>query len=197
MITYTIDNSLYLNITNRCTCDCNFCVRNSPAGLGEYNLWLEREPTVKEVLDDIEKRDLSQCREIVFCGYGEPMIRLYDLIEISKKIKGRYNLPIRVNTNGHGSLIFNRDITPLLEGWINTISISLNAKNAKEYQGLCKPVYGEKAFPAVLDFAAKCKKYIPRVVLSVVNVISVEDIEACRELAQQIGVEFRVRHFGG
>lgn len=197
-ITYILRNSLYVNITNRCTNRCSFCIRNTKSGVGEgINLWLEREPTVQEIIDDIEKHDLSKYTEVVFCGYGEPMYRTYEIVDVCKHLKDKHNIKIRINTNGHANLIYGKDITPMLEGLVDTISISLNAKNASEYQKICRSQYGEKAYEAMLDFAVKCKKYIPEVVLSVVDVMPQEDIEACSKIARQIGVEFRVRHYSG
>ncbi|MBZ4646115.1 MAG: molybdenum cofactor biosynthesis protein [Clostridia bacterium] len=196
IITYELGNALYVNVTNRCTNRCSFCIRNTAQGVGTgVDLWLEREPTVREVIDDIERRDLSKYKEIVFCGYGEPMVRAYDIIEICKSIKEKFNIPIRINTNGHANLIHGEDITPMLKGLVDCISISLNAKNAAEYQEICGSDYGEQAYHGMLDFAAKCKGYIPQVILTVVDVMPKEDIEACERIAKDIGVEFRVRHY--
>ena len=195
-ITYEVENSLYLNITNRCSNNCTFCVRNNSDGVVDgTNLWLEKEPTVDEVFEDIQKREISKYKEFVFCGYGEPMMRTYDLIEICKKLKDKYNIPIRINTNGQANLIYEKDITPQLEGWVDSISISMNAKDKQEYQALCLSDFGETAFEGMLDFAAKCKKYIPNVGFSVVDLISREDIQACRQIADGLGVDFRVRHY--
>ena len=195
-ITYELENSLYLNITNRCTNNCTFCVRNNAGGVVHgLDLWLEKEPTVDEVIEDIQKREISKYKEFVFCGYGEPMMRTYDLIEICKKLKDKYNIPIRINTNGQANLINGNDTTPQLEGWVDSISISMNAKDKQEYQALCLSDFGETAFEGMLDFTAKCKKFIPNVVFSVVDLISREDIQACRQIAEGIGVDFRVRHF--
>ncbi|TWH47628.1 TatD family nuclease-associated radical SAM protein [Sporomusa sp. KB1] len=195
-ITYELENALYLNITNRCTNNCSFCVRNSQEGLSQgVNLWLKREPTVEEVVTDIQKWDIDRYQEFVFCGYGEPMIRTYDIIEICTRLKTAYSLPIRINTNGHANLICGRDITPQLTGVVDAVSISMNAKNSKEYQQLCRSQYGERAYAAMLDFATKCKKHIPRVRLSIVDVMAKDDIQACRKIAGEIGVDLKVRHF--
>ena len=197
VITYELGNSLYINITNRCTNDCSFCVRNSSGdNFGGLNLWLEREPTVDEVIGEVVRRDGSRYGEFVFCGYGEPMMRTDDLVVIGKALKARYTTPIRINTNGQGNLICGRDITPQLAGWVSALSISLNAKNAQDYQKICRSVYGEKAFAALLAFAVKAKKYVPKVIFTVVDIISAEDITACAELAQRMGVDFRVRRWG-
>lgn len=197
-ITYEIKDSLYLNITNRCSSHCSFCVRNNGDGIIEgVNLWLEQEPTIDEVITDIKKYDISKYKEFVFCGYGEPMMRTYDVIEICKKLKMEYGLPIRVNTNGHANLICGTDITPLLYGLVDSVSISLNAKNKQLYQKVCQSDYGEKSFEGLLDFAQKCKRYIPHVVLTVVDIMSERDIESCKNIAQGIDVDFRVRKFVG
>lgn len=195
-ITYEIKDSLYLNITNRCSSHCSFCVRNKGDGILEgVNLWLEQEPTIDEVITDIKKHDISKYKEFVFCGYGEPMMRTYDVIEICKKLKMEYGLPIRVNTNGHANLICGSDITPLLYGLVDSVSISLNARNKQLYQKVCQSDYGEKSFEGLLDFAQKCKRYIPHVVLTVVDIMSERDIESCKNIAQGIDVDFRVRKF--
>jgi len=196
VITYEVKNSLYLNITNRCSNNCTFCVRNNSVGVVVgFNLWLEKEPTVDEVLEDIQKREISKYKELVFCGYGEPMMRTYDLIEICKQLKDKYTIPIRINTNGQANLINEKDITPQLEGLVDSISISMNAKDKYEYEELCLSEFGETAFEGMLDFATKCKKYIPEVTFSVVDLISREDIQACRQIAEGLNIDFRVRHY--
>ena len=195
-ITYEVGNSLYLNITNRCSNNCSFCVRTKADGVGNAgNLWLDREPTVDEIIQALKERDLTKYQELVFCGYGEPMMRTPDIIEICKKIKTDYQIPIRINTNGQANLIFEQDITPLLQGWVDTVSISLNTGNKDSYQALCRSVYGDAAFDALIEFAVKCKNYVPKVILTVVNVISPEDIKTCRAIADKIGVDFRVRYY--
>lgn len=197
IITYELGQSLYINITNRCSNCCTFCIRDKADGVGDgIDLWLEREPTVAEIVADIEQRDVSRYKELVFCGYGEPLMRAVEVIEIGKILKNKFAAtPIRINTNGQANLIYGKDITPQLQGLVDYISISLNAKNGQAYQALCQSEYGEKAFAAILDFAVKCKQYIPKVVLTVVDVLPAEDIEACREIARRIGVDFRVRHY--
>ncbi|HEX3012501.1 MAG TPA: TIGR04100 family radical SAM protein [Syntrophomonadaceae bacterium] len=195
-ITYEVGNSLYINITNRCTNKCLFCIRNISDGVGSgTNLWLEQEPTIDEVVEDIQRRDITRYKEFVFCGYGEPMMRTNDIIEICKKLKEKYSIPIRINTNGQANLICGKDITPQLEGLVDAVSISMNARDNNKYQAICQSKYGEGAYEAMLDFAAKCKKYIPRVILTVVDLISLEDIQYCKKIAQRIGADFRVRHY--
>lgn len=187
---YRLGDALYVNLTNRCTNRCDFCIRNTHEGMGEYNLWLEREPTVEEVLQQIG--DPTQYSEIVFCGFGEPMLRLKELIEIAREVKKKGG-KVRINTNGQANLYYGRNVVPLLEGLVDVISISLNAPTAEQYDAICHSNYGKKAFEGVLEFARECVKVIPTVVLSVVDVLSSEDIEKCRNIAQGIGAQLRVR----
>ena len=197
-ITYEYHNSLYVNITNRCSNACVFCVRTKHDNVnGKDDLWLDREPSIEEIKADFEKRDLSKYDEIVFCGYGEATERFDDLIEIARWIKSKKtDSVIRINTNGQANLINGRDVTPELDGAIDIIGISLNASNAKEYQDICKSRYGEESFEALQDFAKRAKDYVKLVVFSVVDkTIPESDIEICRKIAEDCGVKFRLREY--
>lgn len=197
-ITYEYHNSLYVNITNRCSNACVFCVRTKHDNVnGKDDLWLDREPSIEEIKADFEKRDLSKYDEIVFCGYGEPTERFDDLIEIAGWIKSKKtDTVIRINTNGQANLINGRDVTPELKGVIDIIGISLNASNAKAYQEICKSRYGEESFEALQDFARKAKDYVKLVIFSVVDkTIPDGDIEICRKIAEDCGVKFRLREY--
>ena len=193
VITYELGNSLYINITNRCSNDCKFCVRNIADDVnGQDNLWLEREPTLDEIISNIKTRNLGKYDEIVFCGFGEPMMRFEDVFAVAEWLKKNGSPTIRLNTNGQGNLIAKNDITPELVGKIDIISISLNAKNSTEYNELCKSEYGEIAYNALLDFAKMANKHT-RVILTVVDNMEDCNIEECRKIAKNLGVEFRVR----
>ena len=193
MIAYKLGNSLYLNITNRCINRCSFCIRQYGPGVGGYNLWLEKEPTTKEIIDAIG--DPTGYKEIVFCGYGEPLLRLQVVLDVARYIKQNYpDVPIRINTNGQANLFYGEDITPHLKGLIDVISISLNAENAEKYKQLCNPEYGEEAYYSILEFTRKCKNYVPRVILSVVALPEI-NIDKCRKIAEELGVELRVRNY--
>lgn len=196
-ITYELGNSLYVNITNRCSNACTFCVRNEHDGVnGKDNLWLDREPSVDEIKADFEKRDLKKYDAVVFCGYGEPMMRADAVIEIAKWLKEKYPpIKIRINTNGQANLIYGKDITPKLEGLIDTVSISLNAENAEKYQKLCVSRFGEAAFDGLIEFAQLAKRYVPSIVFSVVDIMDKDEIDNCRKIAEKCGVAFRVREF--
>jgi len=189
-IAYEIRNSLYLNLTNRCTNECTFCARLTNPVVKGHNLHLERDPTAGELLAAIG--DLTKYEEIVFCGYGEPMLKLNVLKDVAKSLKGK-GVKLRLDTNGTGSLIHRRNVLPELAGLLDSVSVSLNAPDAETYLKLCPNVYGEKAFPAILEFIWEAKQHIPEVIATVVDVPGL-DVEACRKLAEnELGVKFRIR----
>ena len=198
IITYEYYGSLYINLTNRCDCRCVFCVRDQ-GGSSLDGLWLQEEPTREAVLAEILGQDLSQYQELVFCGYGEPTCRLDDLLWLCDQLRAAQRIdlpPIRLNTNGHGSLINHRDITPELQGRLNAVSVSLNGSNQEEYLRLTRPGTGQAAWTAMLNFVRLAKQYVPKVAVTVVDYDkSPQEIEACRALAQQLGADFRVRPF--
>ncbi len=186
---------LYVNLTNRCTNRCTFCIRNNQDGIGEgRHLWLDHEPDKDEVIAAMSEYNLADFEEVVFCGYGEPTMRIEVLCEVAKWLKESCGAKTRINTNGHGNEFNKKDITPLLGGIIDTVSVSLNASNAKAYDESCKSVYGEKAFDIMLDFAKKAKEHT-NVVLSVVDIIGKEEVAKCQKLADEIGVTLRVREY--
>lgn len=193
IIAYPIGDSLYLNLTNRCTNACTFCVRTTTdSGMG-YDLWIDREPTVDEMVADIKLKGIENYKELVLCGYGEPTERFDDMIEVVRQIKEYCPIRVRLNTNGHANLIAGEDVTSRMKGMIDIISISLNAPDGKKYNEICVCQYGEDGFYGMLDFAKKAKEYVPEVVFSVVDVMEEADIEKCRQIAADIGVNFRVR----
>ena len=196
-ITYEYNHSLYVNMTNRCSNACTFCVRNKHDDVnGEDNLWLDREPTVEEIKEDFGRRDMTKYDAVVFCGYGEPTERFDDLITVARWLRTEYpSTKIRINTNGQANMIHGRDVTPEMEGLIDCVSISLNAENAEKYQAICRSKFGEAAFDGLQKFAVLAKRYVPEVVFSVVDIMSQEEIKACEEIAKRCGVKFRVRAF--
>ncbi len=201
-ITYEYEGALYVNLTNKCNCNCDFCLRHGKAQGSIYtqdSLWLEREPTRQEAMDSFLSRDIPSYREIVFCGYGEPTYRLDDILWLVDQLKEHFGdqlPPVRINTNGHANLINGRDVCPELKGRIDTLSISLNANNAADYVALCHPIQGEAAYQAMLDFAKEAKAYVPHVVLTVVDKgTDPAVIEESRRIAQSLGVKLRVRAY--
>ena len=195
MIIYEVGNGLYVNLTNKCTNRCDFCVRKTKDGF-YGDLWLDHEPSAQEVISELEKTDLSSYSELVFCGYGEPTMRLEVLLAVAKYVRSVSQITIRINTNGQGNLINGFDITPLFDGIIDGVSISLNTANARDYQALCHSDFGEMAYGALIEFAALCQKHVGKVALSVVETtISDSDIEKCKMIAKEAGVILKVREF--
>lgn len=194
-IVYNYQHKLYINLTNRCTNKCKFCIRYTPSGVDGIDLWLEHEPDLNEVIAALEEKDFKSFDEIIFCGYGEPTMRWEILLGAAKYIKENSSAKIRLNTNGHGNKIAGKDITPKMQGLIDCISISLNAETAEKYNDICVCDFGDDGFYEMLDFAKKAKAYVPEVILSVVDVIGSEAIEKCRKIAEETGVQYRVREY--
>jgi TatD family-associated radical SAM protein len=163
--------------------------------IGESDrLWLEREPSVEEVKKEFEKFNMDEYNEVVFCGFGEPTERFDDLKEVAAFVKEKYNKPIRINTNGVGSLINKRDIAPELKGLVDTVSVSLNHPDKERYLELVRSRFGEESFDAMLDFAKECTKYVPNVVMTTVDTtITHEEEERCRKICEETGASYRIR----
>jgi TatD DNase family protein len=189
-VVYKIRDSLYLNITNRCTNKCGFCVKSRTSYVKGHNLRLEKEPTALQIIKAIQ--DPRAYKEIVFCGIGEPLLRLDIVKKVAAWIK-RNGGTVRINTNGQGNLIHGRDIIPELQGIVDSISVSLDAEDAKKYEKICRPSI-KGSFEGVLSFIREAAKVIPEVKATVVKIPGV-NIEKCRKIAEELGVELRVRDF--
>jgi TatD DNase family protein len=184
--------NLYLNITNRCTGSCTFCVRYQSDVLWGYNLKLEREPSVEEIIEAVG--DPTRYREVVFCGYGEPTLRLDVVKEVGTRLKAAGGR-VRLDTNGHGNLIWKRNIVPELAQAVHAVSVSMNAEDAETYDRLCRPSFGAGTFEQVLAFVRECKTAGVPVTVSVVDVPGV-DLAGAKSLADGLGVPLRVRGSG-
>ena len=192
-IFYKLGNKLYINITNRCPCDCIFCIRNLTNSVGEAdNLWLKREPTLDEIKKAFDAYNLANINEIVFCGFGEPMERADDVIEITKYIKQKCSLPVRLNTNGLVKLI-NPDFKIGDLHIVDSVSISLNADDAEEYMRLTNSRFGFYAFNSLLNFAKEAQFYTNIVLTVVEGTLSPERIQKCHQLAESLNMPLRVR----
>lgn len=191
--TYAIGDNLYINLTSRCTNACTFCVRNEKADYFGHKLWLAREPAPEEVLARIPA-DITRYKEYVFCGFGEPTIRLDALLAVARALKAR-GAVTRLNTNGQANMIWKRDVSGELTGRIDKINVSLNEATAKNYAALCRPAFGEAAFEGLQDFARRCAAQGIETWFSVVDIIGEEKIAACREIAKRCGVTLKVRPY--
>ena len=193
-ITYVYGDKIYLNLTNKCSNNCEFCIRRNNDGLLDYYLWLDKEPTADEVIADLAKYELDKYDEAVFCGFGEPLYAIDVLIETADWLKA-HGVKTRLNTNGQAGLISGPDTAVKLKDRIDTVSISLNASDAEKYQKICHCKFHEEGFYEMLRFAVQCKKEGIHTVLSVVDVIGEEEVEKCRNVAKNVGVDFRVRTY--
>ncbi len=197
---YYLENSMYINVTNLCTNKCVFCIRNATDSVGGVNLVLEEENfTQEDIIREIKATYKQDTKEIVFCGYGEPLIKLDIVKNVAKFIKENYHaIPVRVNSNGQGNLIHKRNIVPELVGLIDKISVSLNAENAELYQKLSNSSYEkEKAYQAVKDFIFECVKNGIDTTASIVTGFKdyKVDVEECRKIAEELGAKFRIREW--
>jgi TatD DNase family protein len=193
-IAYPIRRSLYLNITNRCTNRCDFCAKNRAPEVKGHDLTLNREPTAGEVLAAVEAEGGPDAwDEVVFCGFGEPLLRLDDVVALVPKLRQRGARRIRVNTDGLASLVHGRDVVPELSAAVDAVSVSLNAPDAETYERLCRPGV-EGAYEAVLAFLRRAAESVPDVTATAVALPGV-DMDACRRVAEGLGVRFRIREY--
>ncbi|MBR6102006.1 MAG: TIGR04100 family radical SAM protein [Ruminococcus sp.] len=196
-LSYEVGEGLYLNITNKCPCNCTFCLRfHGDGAYGSDPLWLEHQPTAEEIIENLKHRDLDSYKQIVFCGYGEPTCELGIIKEVSAYLRSVTETPIRINTNGLSDLINGRDTAPEFEGVCDTVSISLNSSTSEGYHAVTRPSFKDvDCFEAMLKFAEHVKAYVPDVVLTVVDIIGEEEVERSRKIAESIGVRLRVREY--
>lgn len=189
-------NKIYINMTNRCSCSCTFCLRSLKEFNENNSLWLKEEPTVDEVKSEFMQYDWANAAEIIFCGFGEPTMRLSDLVEVGAWLKEIHReIPIRLNTNGLSDLVFGEPTAQKLKGIIDTVSISLNSSTAEKYLAVTRNRYGTASYEAMLQFAKDCKKYVPNVVMTVVDIIGEEEVEACRKVCKDHELFLRVRPY--
>jgi TatD family-associated radical SAM protein len=194
---YWLGENLYLNITNRCSNNCYFCLRNFLDGVGGFNLKLEEEPTISEIIAELENAiNRRNWREIVFCGFGEPLERLDCVLEVSRWIRKHYGkiVTLRVDTNGQ-ALLLNKGrnvVKELKMAGVDKVSVSLNAHDKETYNRVCKPNF-ENAFENILEFIKKAKELLD-VEVTAVRIPEV-DISKAEQIAKEMGVKFRVREY--
>jgi len=189
--TYVIEDRLYINLTNQCTNDCEFCIRRYKDGIEKYYLWLDREPTVAEVIEKLH--DADKYKQVVFCGFGEPLMRLNEVVEIGKYLKSR-GIRVRLNTNGQALLIYpDTDVPAMLADAVDKVSISLNASDAEKYDDICHSVFGREAYPAIIQFAKDCLVEGLKVRLTIMDIAGEEEVAKAKIIADDIGAELFVR----
>lgn len=192
-VLYEFKDSLYINLTNRCSNSCDFCIRNFKDGVNGNPLWLDDEPSAKDVKAMLAEKDLSPYAEVVFCGFGEPTCALPVLVEVAEYLKSR-GAVTRINTNGQANLINGVDnAAAIIAPVIDHVSVSLNASNAEKYQAMCHSEFGEAGFEAMLRFTRQCVEAGIDTAMTVVDCIGEKEIEACRACSESVGAKFRVR----
>lgn len=189
--------SVYVNLTNRCTCACTFCLRPLKEMAEECSLWLKEEPSCEDVARELDALPWESVSEVVFCGFGEPTMRLDTLVRLLRHVKTTHpDVKTRLNTNGLSDLEYGRDTARDFEGALDTISISLNASDAHRYLELTRSEFGIGSFDAMMDFAVRAKRYVPNVVMTVVDHVDDEDeIARCRKISDERGLTLRVRKY--
>ena len=195
-LVYELYGKIYINLTNRCTNDCIFCLRQDKDDVCGQELWLDNEDiTAQDVIDQFKNFKISN--EVIFCGYGEPLLKYEILKDVAKYIKENYpDVKIRVNTNGHANFIYKKNIIPELKGLVDEFSVSLNAPNSDEYNELSQPKF-ENAYEEVKKFIKACSDEGISVVASVVEGYKGRhlDLETCEKISKDLGAKFRVREW--
>lgn len=196
-IIYTLEGGTYFNITNKCPCNCAFCIRSKGDAVGEAEkLWFDTEPTFEEIKNAIDDYDFSNVENVVYCGYGEPTNAYDNLINSAKYLKEKYpSIKLRLNTNGLSDLINKKPTAKELSEVFDSISISLNEPTSEQYDKITRNIYPGIAFDAMLDFTKECVKYCKDVRMSVVDVIGKDDIQKSKEICENIGATFVCRSF--
>lgn len=194
---YKFDGKLYANITNQCPCACEFCIRKNSDSVGDNDsLWLEHEPSYEEIINAFDSFDKTGLDELVFCGYGEPMMRAHMLVKTAEYIKAKTNMKIRINTNGLIAFMEPLFDISTLKYKIDKVSISLNASNPDKYFQITNPKYGLPSYNAMLNFALRVQEFVPDVSFTIVDMdLDEEEIEKCRERAKDLGLPLRIRHY--
>lgn len=199
-LAYFLDGKIYINLTNNCTNDCIFCIRKDKDDVCGQEMWLDNENfTSNDVIAQIDSLiDKHQgIKDIVFCGYGEPLLKIDVLKEVAGYIRKTYpKIKIRINTNGHANYVYKRNIAPEIKSLVDTISVSLNAENSKEYNRLSQPKF-EGAYDEVKKFIKACSDEGIETIASIVEGYNGEhhDIPLCEKIAQENGAALRVREW--
>ena len=196
-IIYTLEGGTYFNITNKCPCNCAFCIRSKGDAVGSAKrLWFDEEPTFDEIKAAVDAYDFSGVSSAVFCGYGEPTCALDNLIKTAQYVKHKYPaIKLRLNTNGLSDLINGRPTAKLICDNIDIISVSLNETDSDKYDKITRNIYPGKAFNAMLQFTRECVEQGNEVKMTVVDVISDEEIARSRAICESLGAQFRLRSY--
>lgn len=191
---YYIGKKIYINLTNRCSNACDFCIRKGRDGMANQPLWIEKEPTAQDVIKQLPSNMDDYDTEVVFCGFGEPTYNMSALCEVAEFLHC-VGKTVRINTNGQGRLINGRDIVEDLIDTVDVVNVSLNMATRSSYDKVCHSQFKEKAFDELLDFAVCCRKACIDTLFSVVDCIGKEEIDKAQKLADSYHIRLRVRKY--
>jgi cyclic pyranopterin phosphate synthase len=194
-VAYRAGGSIYLNLTNRCSNACEFCIRDWTNGVYGADLRLDQEPELDEVLQAVELAFLDgPADEVVFCGFGEPTMRLDLVLAVTEWLTLR-RIRTRLDTNGHGQLLNPEVEVPaaLAAAGLGSITVSLNAATPHEYDRVCRPTFA-KSYRAVLNFAEQCLAQGIETTLTAVDYPGA-DLPAVADIATAMGAGFRARGY--
>jgi len=190
---YKAYGNLYINLTNKCSNSCDFCIRNGHDGINDQPLWLDKDPSKEDVINALPD-NLSEFGCVVFCGFGEPTEKLDIMLEVARFLKSK-GVSTRLNTNGQSDAINSKETAPLMKGLIDHINVSLNASDKHKYDAICHSVFGKDAFDIMINFAKSAKNNGIDVNFSVVDIIGKEEIALCQKVCDDAGIPLRVRAF--
>lgn len=195
-ILYVYHNNIYANLTNKCPCRCSFCIRQSKDAIGDADtLWHKVDPDIDQIKKAVEEFDFTGYDELVFCGYGEPTNALENLIETAKYVRQQHpDIKLRLNTNGLSDRINSKPTAKLLSEYIDSVSISLNTCSAEKYDEVCRPIF-DNAYESMLKFAEEANRYFAHTQFSIVDTIPKQDIEKCKQIADDMGIHLRIRKY--
>ena len=195
-LVYLLEGKIYINLTNSCTNNCVFCIRSIKDDVVGTNLFLNTENVkAEDVISQLNDMKDKLSSEIIFCGYGEPMLKLEVIKEVAKYIKENYpNTILRINTNGHANIVYKRNVLPELKGLIDKFSVSLNGENEEVYNELSQP-HIEGAYEGVKEFIALAVKEGFDTTATIVTGYKnyKVDMPKCIEITKELGANFRER----
>lgn len=190
-------STIYVNLTNACTNSCIFCLRTQKDDVCGREMWHDDKYTLDDIIEQFN--NYKHCaKEVVFCGYGEPFLKKDMMKSFCEYLRKNYpQIKIRVNTNGHANAVYKMNVADEFKGLIDSVSISLNSDNKKQYNEICKPSI-DNAFEEMKKFAAACKNAGMEVNMSVVtdfDDIHKINVGECEKIAHSLGAKFRNREF--
>lgn len=201
-LVYSINNesspeTVYINLTNSCTNDCIFCLRNQKDDVCGSEMWHDDNYSLEDIIEQFEKFKPTP-KQVVFCGYGEPFLKKEMMKKFCKYLRANYpSIKIRVNTNGHANAIYKTNVAEEFKGLLDEASVSLNADTELEYNQICKPKINN-AYDALKEFIKSCNNAGIKTTASIVTGFDKKhniNVQKCEKVAHDLGADFRNREF--